>query len=65
MFDEATAKYMLTLIDGDLTYIENSSRQHVHGRVTHHHGEDDHIEYLKRPFIEARTALEERLRKRH
>ena len=65
MFDEATAKYMLTLIDGDLTYIENSSRQHVHGHVTHHHGEDDHIEYLKRPFIEARTALEERLRKRH
>ena len=65
MFDEATAKYMLTLIDGDLTYIENSSRQHIHGHVTHHHGEDDHIEYLKRPFIEARTALEERLRKRH
>ena len=65
MFDEATAKYMLTLIDGDLTYIENSSRQHVHGRVTHHHGEDDHIEYLKRPFIEARTALEDRLKKGH
>jgi len=63
MFDEATAKYMLTLIDGDLTYIENSSRQHVHGHVTHHHGEDDHIEYLKRPFIEARTALEDRLKK--
>ena len=61
MFDKPTAKYMLTLIDGALTYIDNSSRQHSHGYVTHHHGEDDHIGYLKRPFIEARDSVRRRL----
>ena len=61
MFDKPTAKYMLTLIDGAMTYIDNSSRQHSHGHVTHHHGENDHIGYLKRPFIEARDAVRQRL----
>ena len=61
MFDEATAKYMLTLMHGSLTYIDNSSRQHAHGHVTHHHGEDDHIGYLKRPFNEAIDAVHKRL----
>ena len=61
MFDVATANYMLTLIHGSLTYIDNSSRQHSHGYVTHHHGEDDHIGYLKRPFLEAQDAVHRRL----
>ena len=61
MFDVATAKYMLTLIHGSLTYIDNSSRQHTHGYVTHHHGEDDHIGYLKRPFLEAQDAVHQRM----
>ena len=61
MFDVATAKYMLTLMHGSLTYIDNSSRQHSHGHVTHHHGEDDHIGYLKRPFNEAIDAVHKRL----
>ena len=62
MFDEATAQYMLTLIEGDLAYIRESSGQHLHGSVTHHHGEDDHIAYLERPFMEARAAVQERMR---
>ena len=62
MFDEATAQYMLTLIDGDLTYIRQSSGQHAHDNVTHHHGEDDHLAYLERPFLEAREAVERRMR---
>ena len=62
MFDEATAKYMLTLIEGDLEYIENSSGQHMHGNVTHHHGEDDHMAYLRRPFLEAQAAIHGRAR---
>jgi hypothetical protein len=62
MFDEATAQYMLTLIHGATTYIDNSSRQHTHGHVNHHHGEDDHLAYLKRPFVEAQEAVELRLR---
>ena len=61
MFDVATAEYMLTLIHGSLTYIDHSSRQHSHGHVTHHHGEDDHIGYLKRPFNEARDAVHQRM----
>ena len=61
MFDVATAKYMLTLMHGSLTYIDNSSRQHSHGHVTHHHGEDDHIDYLKRPINEAIDAVHRRM----
>ena len=61
MFDVATANYMLTLIHGSLEYIDNSSRQHSHGYVTHHHGEDDHIGYLKRPFLEAQDAVHQRM----
>ena len=61
MFDMATAKYMLTLMHGSLTYIDNSSRQHSHGHVTHHHGEDDHIGYLKRPINEAIDAVHRRM----
>ena len=63
MFDKATAQYMLTLVEGDLTYIRESSGQHTHGNVTHHHGEADHMAYLERPFLEARQAIEQRTRK--
>ena len=62
MFDGATAKYMLTLIDGSLAYIHETSAQHEPGTVTHHHGEDDHMAYLERPFHEAREAILERAR---
>jgi hypothetical protein len=61
MFDLETAQYMLTLIDGDLKYIRNSSRQHPEGHVTHHHGQEDHQAYLERPFYEARAATHKRM----
>jgi hypothetical protein len=61
MFDPQTAQYMLTLIDGSLTYIRDLSPQHRPGTVTHHHGEEDHLAYLERPFLEAREALHRRL----
>jgi len=63
MFDEATARHMLSVLDGSMRYIEAGSLQHRHGTVTHHHGEDDHIAYLKRPFMEAQELVEERLRR--
>ncbi len=63
MFDEATARHMLAVLDGSMRYIEAGSLQHRHGTVTHHHGEDDHIAYLKRPFQEAQAMVEERLKK--
>ena len=57
MFDKAVAQYMLTLIEGDLEYIEHTSAQHRHGTVTHRHGEDDHTAFLSRPFLEAQDAI--------
>ena len=61
-FDEETAQYMLTLIDGAMTDVENSSRQHARGYVTHHHGEDDHLGFLNRPLLEARQSVQHRIR---
>ena len=60
-FDMDTAQYMLTLVDGTLTYIRESSAQHQNGAVTHHHGEDDHLAYLERPFLEARDEIMRRI----
>lgn len=63
MFDPETANYMLTLIEGGLSYIQQSARHYEHGTTTHHHGEDNHIEYLSRPFQEAREAIHQRMHK--
>ena len=62
MFDPATAQYMLTLIDGDLSYIRETAGVRPPGSVTHRHGEDDHLAYLQRPFLEARDAILSRMR---
>ena len=61
MFDRETARRMLAAIEGDLTYIREVSLQYEPGTVTHHHGEDDHLAYLERPFLEARQAIRERM----
>jgi hypothetical protein len=61
LFDQETAQYMLTLIEGNLSYIRALSPQHRPGTVTHHHGEDDHLTYLERPFQESRAALHRRM----
>ncbi len=61
LFDLKTAQYMLTMIDGALTYIRELSPQYRPGTVTHHHGEADHQAYLERPFREAREAIHRRM----
>ncbi len=61
MIDPPTVHYMLTLIDGSLTYIRELAPRYPAGTVTHHHGEADHQAYLERPFLEAREALHRRL----
>ena len=61
MFDQSTAQYMLTMIEGDLAYIRESSTRYAHDNVTYHHGEPDHVAYLERPFHEARQAVQERM----
>lgn len=61
LFDQQVAQYMLTLIDGSLTYIRELSPRDRPGMVTHHHGEEDHEAYLERPFLEAHAALHRRM----
>ena len=61
MFDEQVARYMLTLMDGSLTYIRENAPQRDPGTVTHHHGEADHLAYLERPFLEGQAAVHRRL----
>ncbi|AWT59228.1 MAG: hypothetical protein DF168_00409 [Candidatus Moanabacter tarae] len=61
MFDQDTAQYMLTLVEGTLHYMRQNSRQHLENNVTHHHGEEDHSAYLERPFLEARKAIHDRM----
>ncbi len=61
MFDSETANYMLTLIEGGLSYIRKTARHHHPDSVTHHHGEDDHLAFLERPFREAEDAIHRRM----
>ena len=61
MFDERAAQYILTMAEGGLAYIDQIAPLHVHGTVTHHHREDDHVAYLRRPFLEARDAIHRRM----
>jgi hypothetical protein len=61
MFDPATAQYMLTLIDGSLAYIRHTAAHEPPASVTHHHGEEDHLAFLERPFQEAAAAIHRRM----
>jgi hypothetical protein len=56
VFDAGAVEYMLTLVDGGLTYIRERTRSY-RPPVAHHHGEHDHLAYLERPFHEAAEAL--------
>jgi hypothetical protein len=60
-FDPVTGRYLLTLLEGSLAYIDARARRHELARVTHHHGQDDHRRYLERPFREAIDALRRRM----
>ena len=61
MFDRRVAENILTSVEGSLAYIRENTLQHDPARTTHHHGEDDHMAYLERPFIEAREAVHKRM----
>ena len=61
MYDERVARDILTAAEGSLAYIRENTLQHDPALVTHHHGEDDHMAYLERPFIEAREAVHKRM----
>ena len=61
MFDLETANYMITLAEGSLSYIRNTVRHYDPRQTTHHHGEEDHLEFLERPFQEAIRVLHQRM----
>ena len=56
VFDAAAAQYMLTLVEGSLTYVRERARSY-RPPVSHHHGEHDHRAFLERPFHEATAAI--------
>ncbi len=60
-FDAGHARYMLTLIEGSLAYMRHRATRYPEDRVTHHHGEGDHLAFLERPFLEARDRVQRRL----
>lgn len=63
MHNEETSQYMLTLIHGGLEYLRTRSRQYPPDMITHHHGEEDHLAYLERPFHEAVEKIQARCKK--
>ncbi len=63
MFDAETTQYMLTLVDGALSYVGQMPRKDPPGTATYHHGRADHEEYLQEPFLEARAAIHRRMHK--
>ena len=63
VFDLASAQYMLTLIEGGLSYIRHRSPQHAPEKTTYQHGLSDHIAYLEGPFHEGVEALHRRMHK--
>ncbi|MBI2191601.1 MAG: CehA/McbA family metallohydrolase [Planctomycetes bacterium] len=63
LFDLESAAYMMTLIEGGLTYVRHSGRRPASETVTHHHGESDHLAFLERPFREAEAAIRARMEK--
>ncbi len=61
LFDVENAQYMLSLIEGGLSYIKRRSWQHKPGTTTHHHGGDDHEAFLEAPYVQAREAIHRRM----
>ena len=61
MFDTDTAQYMLTLVDGSLEHIRQSSAHYADDDVTHHHGQHDHLAYLEDPLHQAVAAIHKRM----
>ena len=61
LFDLENAQYMLSLIEGGLSYIRRRSWRHKPGTTTHHHGSDDHEAFLEAPYLQAREAIHRRM----
>ena len=61
VFSSDAMHYMLTLLDGSLEYIRRRAPQWRACTTTHHHGQDDHLAFLERPFHEAFSAIHKKM----
>ena len=61
MLSPTDAEYMLTLIEGGLTYLRQLAPRRPADRTTHHHSHSDHQEFLESPYAEAMAALHRRM----
>jgi hypothetical protein len=61
LFDRAAAQYMLTMVEGGLSYIRNTAAHYPPASITHHHDHEDHQAYLEQPYLEAQQALHRRM----
>jgi hypothetical protein len=61
-YDARVAGYMTTLLRGALSYVRHTAAHASPGNTMYHHGEDDHLAFLERPFREALAALDRRAR---
>ncbi|MGH2525195.1 MAG: CehA/McbA family metallohydrolase, partial [Actinomycetota bacterium] len=62
-FDRERLRTMASMIDAGIERLR-SGRHYPPERITHHHGETDHLAFLERPFLEARQRVRDRLERR-
>ncbi len=62
-FEVDHARTMEALIEGGLAHMRQSAPRYPEGRISHHHGEPDHMAFLERPFREALERVRERLQR--
>jgi hypothetical protein len=60
MSDPEGIRYIRTLVEGAREYIRHTAVRRADQLTTHHHGEQNHLAWLERPFAEALRALEKR-----
>ena len=63
MRDDRMYEYLLTRVDAARTYVRDVTARTRLGGGGHPHGEDDHLAFLERPFLEARERLLARLKR--
>lgn len=62
--DLAALAHMRALVEGCLAYIRDRAPLGAPGRLSHRHGEPDHLAYLTRPLHQALAALDDRTTQR-
>jgi hypothetical protein len=60
MTDSGGLRYIRTLVEGARDYVRHTAVRRSDQVTTHHHGADDHLGWLERPFDEALRALDRR-----